>query len=520
MKRIAWALAWVVVVAAACGGGTLGTPGAGGNGVGVLDGVGGVGPGAGVGGVAGGAANSGFAGDGISPPGGIGGVSSGRGGFSGFGGASMVCPPPPPPVCGVQCGNGFIDTCTRGIVPECTPYTQAEECDGNAFADSCTNRGYGSGVLTCTNVCTADDSTCSDCKPNGASLLDCRPAPITFPDVIAFAIAATDNEVGLAQIDQSLQTYGSRLTFARLDSKLALINAVGLEDTAQPGPFQGIPIFATAVAATSSGWLIAGCSGIEGFVHAVDAGGKKVGRAVVPNNDSTCLSGSGLSLVPSQAGGPTLLLWRTYYDGFAALVRSDLSVSLPTHLGSLSDLAGGPSAVWSGDAFYVEVPIPGALRVLRIATDGTKTTVADILKGESLLAPSFVQGASDMRLTYTGLPVGGRNELDYAVLWRRLASSGQPLTPPVTVGIYPNFLGRSPAVAFGDDTVVLLNGSDEEELAVARIDRDGKVVKPAFDIATSPYYGLSQYDMVRRGTEVVVGWLRPGQYLKLARVMP
>src|SRR5262245_21604224 len=141
MKRIVWALACVVVVAAGCGGGTLGTPGAAGN-SGVLDGVGGVGPGAGVGGVAGGAAGPGFGGDGV-PPGGNGGF--GRGGFggsAGFGGASMVCPPPPPPVCGTQCGNGVIDVCTRGIVPECTPYTQAEECDGDQFSDSCTNRGW------------------------------------------------------------------------------------------------------------------------------------------------------------------------------------------------------------------------------------------------------------------------------------------------------------------------------------------------------------------------------------------
>src|SRR5262245_17912655 len=137
MKRIAWALGYVVVLAAGCGGGTLGKSGAAGNGVGVLDGVGNVGPpGAGVGGAAG-RGDPGFGGDGA-PPGGNGGFGGfgGRGGFGGFGGG--FCPPVQPPVCGSLCGNGVIDTCTMALGAECPPVTAFEDCDGAQFGiESC-----------------------------------------------------------------------------------------------------------------------------------------------------------------------------------------------------------------------------------------------------------------------------------------------------------------------------------------------------------------------------------------------
>ncbi len=531
MKGLAFGFACVAAAASGCGGGTPGRSGSGGSGV-LPDGAGGNFA-AGVGGAAGAAASSGSGGDGVPSAGGRGGGSGGVGGGSGGlgGSGSVICPPPGPPVCGTQCGNGVIDACNRGITPECTTYALVEECDAGQFGkDSCTARGYGSGALTCSSNCTVDKTTCSDCMPNGGALLDCRPAPITFPYVGGFGIAATDSEIGLAQIDYNLESYTSRLSFARLDTNLALrpANVVELEDTAQAGPLQGTNIDATAVAATASGWLVAGCGLAEVFVHAIDLTGTAVGRTVVASNSAVydCLPGT-LSLV-LQPGGVTLLLWGTNYGAAAALIAADgRSVDQLTLLPSVSPfLRGNPTAAWIGDTFFIAAPIfndafADAIRVLSMTANGTTTVVGDILESEMAFAPGFARGAADMRLIYSGLPVGGRSDLDVAVLWRRLGPAGELLGPPVTVGVYPNFLGRTAALAFGDDTVILLNGFDRHQMAVIRIDKDGKIVKPAYDVAISPDEGLRQFDMVRRGTDIVVGWLQTrGAGVTLARITP
>jgi hypothetical protein len=85
----------------------------------------------------------------------------------------------------------------------------------------------------------------------------------------------------------------------------------------------------------------------------------------------------------------------------------------------------------------------------------------------------------------------------------------------------PNFPGNADAVAFGDDTVILVSSFNSTQLAITRLDKDGKVVTPVHDIARAPFYGLSRFELARRGTEVVVGWLRAGgEKMMLARVTP
>jgi hypothetical protein len=74
-------------------------------------------------------------------------------------------------------------------------------------------------------------------------------------------------------------------------------------------------------------------------------------------------------------------------------------------------------------------------------------------------------------------------------------------------------------VAFGDDTVILLSGAEKEDLAITRVDKDGRLVTVAYDIAIAPTYPPYAIDMVRRGPEVVVAWLLGGA-VKLARIAP
>ena len=167
-----------------------------------------------------------------------------------------------------------------------------EECDGGDLGDStCAGRGYASGTLACSSTYTVDQSGCSDCMPIGGRVASCGPAPITFPYLATFAMASTDTEVGVGQVDYNPNTSESRLTFMRLDTRLGLISVVGVEDTSQPGPLQGVFIDTVAVAATPSGWLVAACGGGNVFVNALDATGKKIARTVL--SDSSAKKSSG-----------------------------------------------------------------------------------------------------------------------------------------------------------------------------------------------------------------------------------
>lgn len=533
MKRIAVVVACVaaVVAGASCDKGKLGMSGSGaqtGTGT-VLDGIGGNGPI-----IAGRAGAGGFIGGdvGVGGDGAFGG-NTGAGGRGRGGSGFVSCPPPYPPVCGSLCGNGRIDTCQTAVAPQCMLTSQAEECDGGDFNGyDCTARGFGSGTLSCSSVCTVDTSTCSDCVPAGGAVGSCGPAPITFPALATFGIAANDTEVGLAQIDYNLNTGTARLTFARLDAKLALIGAVGLEDTAQPGPLQGQSLGTVAVAATASGWLVAACAGPDVFVHVLDSSGRKVARTVVVAGTDLngtvggCQSGT-LSLA-ARPGGGALLLWGTYYanDPVAALLAADgLSASKPRLLDDPDTYTiGAPGGAWIGDAYYIALPVelavngyPVLVRLLRVTTDGTFTKVADLLKNEFSQSPSFAAGAADIRLIYDGVPPGSPS-YDVAVLSRRIGPAGELLSSALRLDSYPYF-GRSPAAAFGSDTVVLLNGYQTETLSVVRADASGQIVSRN-DVAISPDYTTGVYDMVRRGSDVVVAWMKAGNVLMLARVTP
>jgi hypothetical protein len=116
--------------------------------------------------------------------------------------------------------------------------------------------------------------------------------------------------------------------------------------------------------------------------------------------------------------------------------------------------------------------------------------------------PSIVAAATDLRLVYPGVPLGGRPMYDIAMLWRRIGSMGEVLSDPVSLDLFPTYYGRNPAQAFGDDTVILMSAAGQEELAVVRLDANGKTVGAAYDLARAPTYGVLMYDMARRGSEL------------------
>ena len=88
----------------------------------------------------------------------------------------------------------------------------------------------------------------------------------------------------------------------------------------------------------------------------------------------------------------------------------------------------------------------------------------------------------------------------------------------MNLGVSPLYLGPNRALAMGDDTIALLTGAYQDQLTLARL--DATLSLSYLDVAKTPTNDLNVYDMVRRGPDVVVGWLGRDGALSLARLTP
>jgi hypothetical protein len=498
---------------------------------------------AGAGGAAGGGSDTGGiggSGAGSGPgSGGLAGAGPSRGGTFGGGrdggpsdaGDPTTCPLPSPPFCPGLCGNGRRDVCLRPVPLDCHLVSFAEDCDGDDFGgDSCAARGFGSGKLACSSSCTMQPDSCSECMPRDSTLLSCGPSPIAFPMVAAFGLAGTDDEIGLALLGYPALSTVPSLVFARLSPSLTVTSAVTLDDASRPGPLQSPSLGGIAIASLRSGWVVAVCARPAIYVYTLDRTGKPMALAVLPGSSDPivgCAAGT-VALAARPAGNP-LLVWMAADGVNATLIADDaLPVSTPAQIISSVPINWETiGAAWVADAFHVVVPIEvpsgattaRALRLMRITADGTPSFVADLPAGQDAGQPSVAVGGADVRIVYRGLRPGAVPPNDRGVVWQRVSPSGELLSPDALIGAFP-FFARSPAFAFGDDTVVLLGSYDGTKLAITRVASDGRVVVPATDIARTLNSPLGTYDMVRRGPEVVVAWTKGGQGLGLARVVP
>jgi len=498
MKRPSLARVAVGVALAAwlggCKKGTLGDPDAGG--AGQIMGAGARGA-------------SGIGGAGASA-GGIGGGSVGRGGSSG--GRGMVsCPPPGPPYCGAAaCGNGRIDSCNAALAPECFPIALREECDGDAFDGAdCAANGFPAGKLVCDKTCSVSSAGCSECMPMVPWLINCGTIPPMAASVGSYAIAATDSEVGLAEVGYG-DLGGMTLSFRRLTPSLDTASNMTLLDTLRPGPLQGAYVEGgVAVAPLPSGWVIAGCVSGQLLLFTVDAAGMNSVRAPTPVGARGCAYAMVLA---AQPGAGPLLVWSEEYIVRGALIAADGQLA-----GTPFDIAGPPEgsnagmfdAAWVGDAFNVAVAVFApdynrGLRIARIDPNGTLTS-RDLLIGEFEEAPRIARGATDTRVTYVARSDRPPGNIENK--WRRLGSAGELLAEAVLVTPVYNYTSI-PAVAFGDDTLVLLDpDGNQSSLAVARVGPDGQIPTRPYDILRAPLYYIIYPDMVRRGPDAIVSWI-------------
>jgi len=479
-------------------------------------------------------------GGGVTGPGGFSGSggrgragSIGTGGFAGefgTGGSGVVCPPLVPPVCGTTyCRNGIADTCPTMAPPGC-PSTVSEECDGADFgSDSCAARGFASGNLICKADCTVNADGCSPCVP-GPSTLRCGTAPVTNSNATSFALAATDSEVAYAMLTHDYNMGVDELWLTRLTQNLDVTTVTAVDNTSQPGPLNGAGLYTTALAPLASGWVVAVCNDRGVYIHVFGANGQDAGRMDVPSitgNYETCYSSPVLAARP---GGEVLLVWQTYVGVNTTVIAPDgRSLTPPqTILGQDVAALDIPAAAWIGDAFYVgSTIIPQLqmgsytleLRITRVTVDGQGGAFGDFFSGFSGQT-TFAAGADDIRVVYGGVPPGG-GPYDSGMIWERIAANQAVLTP-VALAASASYYGRAPAVAFGDDTVVLLPGAAGQALGLARVALDGTLVTPPHDVLAAPNYFFGAWDMVRRGPDVIVGWMTWGvpSPIGLARLTP
>ena len=157
--------------------------------------------------------------------------------------------------------TGASTACVAALSPECIPYALREECDGDDLGGaSCAELGFPSGTLVCDKTCSVAGGTgCSECVPMAPAVVSCGTIPpLAAPYLSGYAIAATDSEVGLAEVGYN-DLNGMTLSFRRLTPSLDTASSTTLLDTLRPGPLAGAYVDGVAVAPIPSGWVIASC---------------------------------------------------------------------------------------------------------------------------------------------------------------------------------------------------------------------------------------------------------------------
>jgi hypothetical protein len=465
--------------------------------------------------------------------------AAGDGGMMGNG----PCPVyPMRPACGVtSCGNGVLDRCLGPPYGTSPPPEYAEECDGVNLADvTCQSLGFASGTLACAANCTFDVESCSECSALDASLIRCgrpRTPGIAFN---SFGLAATDMEVGLAWVGHDTPSEGASIRFARLDSNFDQISSAKLEDDCGA--------YGVSAAALASGWLVGVYAhhyvfdedrgtqywGDEVYVHALDTQGRPTARTTVAKLPASQPGHVIGPVVAERPGGGPLIAWagdgKVIGKGLHVAVVSDdgRSVTEPIEVPFVT--TDTMSAAFVQDSFYVVAGEPDAapdgsrsygFQLVRVAPDGSSASVVHALPGEPITNPALVQGADDLRITYSGMPP---DLSAWFTMWRRISPVGEGVSRPMIISNRPS---PSLGLAFGPETFAILGrglagwskpaGEKGSGLVVIRVMADGGLVSPADEFAKAAL--IRQFRTVRRGPDAIVGWIGGG-HIGIARLTP
>jgi len=370
--------------------------------------------------------------------------------------------------------------------------------------------------------------------PLGNELLGCAKPPLD-QNVSTFGIAANGSEVGIAWID-FVGPQTPSLSFARLSPTLDLIS----RSVIAPIPWAcDDKLKRIAVAPLASGWTVAVGGDPDVVVYALDATGQPVARTVVESSGSFFQDIAATPfLIPRPDGGPLMLWHRIARNPYAALIAADgRSASTPVELPVYPLATASPiGAAYLQGKFHVIVPHLGTggatpqhgLTIVRLDPGGKIGSTVDILPDEDVSLAGVGGDGTDIRVVYTTTSANGSLVVSTDdVIFRRISSAGDLLTPAVRLGQVRDLRPTSPVLALGDDTVFLFKPfepgvfggpNDPDRAGWARVGPDGALRSQGF-VARAPFT-LYQHALVQNGAELLAAWTGGTAVLKVARLNP
>jgi hypothetical protein len=446
--------------------------------------------------------------------------------------------PPSPPAC--PC-NGAAAACSL-------PDAGAAECTStDLHGQTCESLGFSGGTLGCTASCSFDTSGCDTCVAGlhtacasvhvGEGLASKSRTDFYLRTIteVAFALAASDTEIGLAWGDGS-----GTVHFTRLRQDLTLLS----DDCIPTHSFDAL-----SVASTSTGWLIAahGDDLVDGggfpkhgiFLYPLDRAARLHGPSHVVWGTyvgGSDLGGniafeSGPSLV-WNAAGPRLLLtwvesdffWRPYAQSQLRVLTED-----GTAVGPQVTLPGSdPSTLAMSDGFEATATQgPGArsfpdysgARLFHIAFDGV---VRNDEKLNAFDSARLSGAGSEIHLLYRSPPTYPSTQPGPGFL-QRIRAAGAPIGNPAPIDAGSGYaLAYDTLLSIGPDSVVhVTQGANSRHVEnLMRLDPSGVPVLPPVPAIRANYAVTLQ--AVAQGGDAVVAWTAPSNLrptrIELARV--
>jgi len=398
---------------------------------------------------------------------------------------------------------------------------------------SCVAQGYVSGTASISaegSVCAIDTSACNECVDTASFVIRCDDAPVGGANRWTVRMAATDSEIGLLLLLPGRPpNLTGTLVFARLSPDLQLLSWTPITDEVLLAAVGTSKDY--GVAPSPSGWIIVGWGLYGIFIHAMDAAGAALGRVDVGDWGGSLLEGP--LLVP-RPDGPPLVAWVSAASAVApgtmhvaAVAADGLSVG-PTRELTLEDWTRPHGFAFVGDAFFAAIAAGsatnrGQIRVQRIETDGTPTTVVDALTGVNATSVAPVACAGSLCLVYDALPPGTAPPTGGAFQLVRIDATGAGVgnIALVSYNVEHHYAWATP-VPIGGDIVTVLGGAPDDVLGVARWPATLSAgLPPTLETVITRWPGQARYvpAIAVRGPDLVVAWgPAPKDRIRIARV--
>lgn len=348
----------------------------------------------------------------------------------------------------------------------------------------------------------------ADCRQLGYQVTSVTPRARTQDaSVFNLTMATRGDRIALAWLPtHPREQERGPVYLALYDEQLALVDQARVELQQRP---QGV-----ALAATPDGWMLAAAH--SSGLNVIPLSPELQSRPVRSHP-----GGYAVILAARPDGPPLLTYFRTQGERGqkALLLEADGSARWQVHLfDDVTEPTLG-SALWTGQGFLVAQRSNG-VTVVPLGLDGQVGEGHTDLGG-STEYPQLCQAQQGAVLTYTEF---GHHPA--SLRWAALDHSGQRRAGPVRLGNIPFYFNRSPAVAVGDDTLVLLarhtgTTSHSDGIDLALIGPDGSARLEACSLLAEGETVVTEPRIARLDDGAfIIAWRQtaPQESLQLLRV--